>query len=107
MNKKDRGMIKWLPFNSLINNKEMLYTLALEKEKVCRPILSQDEITKIENKIIDAYYLKYFVIITYYKAGYIYKEKGIIKKIDNISKFVYLNNLKLLFNQIIGVTDTK
>ena len=51
--------------------------------------------------------MKTMVIITYFKGGYIYKEKGIIKKIDNVSKFVYLNNLKLLFNQIIGVTDTK
>lgn len=107
MNNKDRGMIKWLPYNSLINNKEVLYSLAHEKEKISKPILSQDEITKIENKIIDAYYMKNKIIITYYKAGYIYNEKGTIKKIDNISKFVYLNDLKLLFNQIIGVTDTK
>lgn len=104
---KDRGMIKWLPFNSLVSNKEVIYSLVHEKEKQTKPVLSSDEITKIENKIIDAYYMKTMVIITYFKGGYIYKEKGIIKKIDIVSKFVYLNNLKLLFNQIIGVTDTK
>ena len=32
---------------------------------------------------------------------------GKIKKIDSSNKLIYLNNLKLLFNQITGVTDTK
>ena len=103
----DRGMIKWLPFNSLVNNKEVLYSIVHEKERKEKPVLSPDEITKIENKIIDAYYMKSLVLITYFKGGFFYKEKGIIKKIDNVSKLVYLNNLKHLFNQITGVTDTK
>ena len=51
--------------------------------------------------------MKSLVLITYFKGGFFYEEKGIIKKIDNVSKLVYLNNLKLLFNQITGVTDTK
>ena len=45
--------------------------------------------------------------ITYYKNGYTYEYYGLIKKIDSSNKLIYLNNLKLLFNQIIGVTDTK
>ena len=36
--------------------------------------------------------------------SYLIKE---IKKIDSSNKLIYLNNLKLLFNQITGVTDTK
>ena len=68
---KDRGMIKWMPFNSVVASKDILYSLMKEKTKVTRPIMSDDEIKTIEDAIIDAYYLK------------------------------------LLFNQITGVTDTK
>ena len=32
-------------------------------------------------------------------------EMNIIKKIDSINKLIYLNNLKLLFNQIIDVNS--
>ena len=41
------------------------------------------------------------------RYGYNYEYYGKIKKIDSSNKLIYLNNLKLLFNQITGVTDTK
>ena len=78
-----------------------------EKTKVTRPIMSDDEIKTIEDAIIDAYYTEQKVYITYFKNGYNYEYYGKIKKIDSSNKLIYLNNLKLLFNQITGVTDTK
>lgn len=104
---KDRGMIKWMPFNSVVSNKEILYSLLKEKEKTSKPIMSDDEKKTLEESIIDAYYMQDKIHITYYKKGYTYEYYGLIKKIDSSNKLIYLNNLKLLFNQIIGVTDTK
>lgn len=101
---KDRGIIKWLPFNSLVNNKEVLYKVLKDKERQARPILSDDEISDIEKSIIDAYYTKDTIKITYYKNGYLYEEEGNVKKIDSSNKLIYFNNLKLLFNQIIEVS---
>ena len=40
---KDRGMIKWMPFNSVVSNKEILYSLIKEKEKITKPHISEDE----------------------------------------------------------------
>ena len=104
---KDRGMIKWMPFNSVVASKDILYSLMKEKTKVTRPIMSDDEIKTIEDAIIDAYYTEQKVYITYFKNVYNYEYYGKIKKIDSSNKLIYLNNLKLLFNQITGVTDTK
>lgn len=104
---KDRGIIKWMPFNSVVSNKEILYSLLKEKEKTSKPIMSDDEKKTLEESIIDAYYMQNKIHITYYKNGYTYEYYGLIKKIDSSNKLIYLNNLKLLFNQIIGVTDTK
>ncbi len=102
---KDRGMIKWMPFNSVVNSKAVLSSIIKEKERINKPIMSEDEIEIIEKRIIDAFYMQTTINITYYKEGYTYKYVGKIKKIDSSSKLIYLSNLRLLFNQIIEVTD--
>lgn len=101
---KDRGMIKWMPFNSLMNGKTIVNNLINEKSKVKMPILSEDEIKEIEKNIINAYYTQDKVLITYYKNGYLLKIKSHIKKIDYVYKIIYLeNNINLLFRQIVNI----
>ena len=101
---KDRGMIKWLPFNSVISNKEILLSVINEKRKVSKPNISDDEKTVLEHALIDAFYMQDNISISYYKNGYIYEYIGKVKKIDSSNKLIYLTDLKLLFNQIIKVT---
>ena len=48
----DRGMIKWLPFNSLVNNKEVLYSIVHEKERKEKPVLSPDEKRNIKFRVL-------------------------------------------------------
>ncbi|MFR5856232.1 MAG: YolD-like family protein [Bacilli bacterium] len=101
---KDRGMIKWMPFNSLMNGRIIVNNLLDEKSKIKMPILSDDEIGEIENNIINAYYTQNKIIITYYKNGYLLKTKSLIKKIDYTRKIIYLdNNINLLFRQITNI----
>ena len=100
---KDRGIIKWQPFNSVISSQKVLESLILEKQKQTKPILSEEETMAIEEKIIEAYYAEEVVTISYYQNGYIKNIKGQIKKIDYIMKIIYLNNLKLLFKQILTI----
>ena len=45
---KDRGMIKWMPFNSLINSNEIVKSLIHEKSKITKPIISEEESKNIE-----------------------------------------------------------
>ena len=104
MNNFDRGIIKWQPFESLTPSKKIIQSLVLEKSKITKPILSEEELATIENTIIDAYYCKEIIEISYFKNGFIQKTTSKIQKIDHIYKMVYLtNNLKLLFSQIIQV----
>lgn len=101
--KFDRGMIKWQPFDSVISGKLIVDSINQEKKKINKPILSEEEILNIENKIIDAFYCKYEITINYYTNGYVKSIKGKIKKIDHVTKMIYLNNITLLFNQIISI----
>lgn len=101
---KDRGMIKWIPFNSLVSNKDVMKFLILEKNKISKPIISEEDSKTFEELIIEAYYMHNKVLISYYKNGYIYKTTSYIKKIDKVQKLIYLENIKLLFNQITSIT---
>lgn len=103
---KDRGMIKWQPFNSVINNKTLINSILKEKEKIRKPELSDEEIELLEDKIIVSYYTHSNLLITYYQDGYLLKTISKIIKIDQIYKKVYLDNHKiLLFKQIIDINN--
>lgn len=105
MNNIDRGMIKWQPFNSVINNKYMVNSIMNEKAKIKIPIISEEEKKQIEEDIINAYYMKNNIQLIYFKDGSLKEIKGKIKKIDQIYKIIYLENVKVLFNQIISVKN--
>lgn len=100
---KDRGIIKWQPFNSVISSQKIMENLRKEKEKVEKPILSDEEIKEIEEKIIEAYYSQELVILKFYKDGYINSLRGKIKKIDQITKMIYFNDTKIFFKQILSI----
>lgn len=103
--KNDRGIIKWQPFDSVISSKQVIQSLLYEKEKQPIPVLSEEEIKDIEEKIITAYYSQETITLEFYKNGYIKKLTGKIKKIDQITKIVYLDNNKLFFKQILTISN--
>ena len=37
----DRGMIKWMPFNSVVSSKEIINSILKDKSKISMPILSE------------------------------------------------------------------
>ena len=104
--KFDRGIIKWQPFESLESSQQIIQSLMQEKKKIKKPLLSEEEIMALEEKIIAAFYTQEKVQITFYQNGTMKKITSQIIKIDQIYKLVYLQNKqKLLFQQIINITD--
>ena len=99
----DRGMIKWQPFDSVVSSKSVVKSLIKEKSKIEKPILSEEEMMEIEEKIIEAYYLQENVTVQIFKDGFLTTLTGKIKKIDHISKIVYLNSTRIFFRQIIHI----
>lgn len=102
----DRGMKKWLPFDSLTNTNKMKKDLNKRKLKVEMPILSEDQLTKLEIKIKESYYNKDEIIIYYYFNGNILNKQTKIKLIDyNKKQIVLSDNTKLYYKQIINVKN--
>ena len=103
MPKNDRGMIKWLPFDSVTSGKRMIRDVLEEKSEIEQPVLSNEQKDVLEEKLLLAYYAKSPITVEYFYAGHIYSFKKIIKKIDFINHKIYFNNNVLLFEQIINL----
>ncbi len=100
----DRGVIKWMPFNSIVEEQKLIEQLVKDKNKITKPNLSQEQIQKNEEKLIEAFYEKIKVTIEYFQAGDLLKITSKILKIDTISQKIYLEKQQILFfKQIIKI----
>ena len=52
MHNIERGIIKWMPFNSVISSKEVVNSILKEKSKIKMPILSEEQVINIEKTLI-------------------------------------------------------
>ncbi len=99
-------MNSWLPFNAVCDGTSLVDKILLEKNRFSKPILSEEQLDEIQEKIISAYNNKELIRITYYNSGYCYEMKNVIKKIDAIQrKIVLANGKSLFFSQIIDVSS--
>ncbi len=103
----DRGMIKWLPFNSIINGDEVVNSIEKEKRKIIKPTLSEDQIQNIEEYILESMINNIPITFKIYKGGFINEISGIVTNIDSVKQKIYLDNHKYLyFREIINVFNS-
>ena len=99
----DRGFIKWQPFNSLISGKEVLNDLTKQKI-ITKPVLFPEELQKLNEEIINAYYAQNIITLVIYQNNQITQIKTKIKEIYPTSNTLKLANNKVIsFNQIIAI----
>lgn len=100
----DRGMMKWAPYRSLVEQSEFLEQMRYEKNKKSRPTISSDRADEINNVLIN--YKGEQVSITYYHDGYTYLIKTKIKKIDVENQQLVLPEGKLKFRDILKIENS-
>lgn len=90
----DRGIIKWAPFDALVGYQSMLKELKHRLGKKDRPMLSEDQLIELNQKLHLAWEYHQEVEVSYYASGYIKQTFGYIKKLDWISKTIVLDTLE-------------
>lgn len=104
--KLDRGIIKWAPFNSVTPSKELISRLDKEKQKINKPVLSEEQLEYLQKELFEAYNNELEPTIKYYKNGIIFNEKSKIKVLDLCHNRIILNTNKIIyFNQIIKIIN--
>ena len=96
-----RGMKKWMPFNALEHYDDYINSTYEYKERVERPILSEEQKEEINNSLV--IYNHDEVEITYFKQGEIKKIQGIINKIDVPNQTLTINKIKILFTNLLKI----
>lgn len=100
----DRGMMKWAPYKSLVEQAECLEELRYKRNKVDKPILCTDQMVKI-NAILE-HYRGQTLKFVFYNDGYIYQISTTIKSIDKYRKVLILPEGELAFSNIIDIIDS-
>ncbi|WP_379969148.1 YolD-like family protein [Ectobacillus sp. sgz5001026] len=90
MQARDRGMKKWMAFQSLTPQYEGIRRILHNQKKKPRSILSEDKIDEINRALVEAYNKKLEIVITYYNDGFLNKYAGSIKNISTIFKHVVI-----------------
>ena len=98
----DRGMKKWAPFSSLIEQATCLEEMKYQRNKIPKPVLTDDQKEKIEY-VLQTYQKGQTVKIKFYNDGYLYVIETQIKRIDIENRCLVLANGKLKFENIIDI----
>ncbi len=99
MDYKDRGIIKWAPFDALVGFNQMVNDLKYKMGKKNKPILEEDQLNEMDYIIKEAINLNKEIQIDYYHDGYIKSIYGYVKKVN-----LYDQTLILGFNIMIELT---
>lgn len=99
----DRGMKKWAPYSSLIEQATCLEKMRYERNKVEKPKIANDQAEKF-NYILKSYHGQ-ILRIRFWHDGYFYIIEKPIKRIDLENKKLIFDNGKLPFNLIIEIED--
>lgn len=97
----DRGMMKWAPYQSLVEQGKYLAAMMEKKSRVPRPLISSDRAEEI-NQILTAYHQE-TLKARYWENGHIYEEKTQIQKIDVQAQRLYLGSHSIEFRNLINL----
>ncbi len=100
----DRGMVKWQPFNSVTSGVGMVDDVIDKRSKKTMPVLSEDQIMTIQNKMLEAYNNQDDIKVIFYLNGRFFNRRGKIIKIDKNKRKIALNTgIFVYFSQIIEI----
>ena len=99
----ERGMKKWAPFSSLIEQSSCLEKMRYERNKIEKPKISSDRAQKINAIIVNS--RGQTLKIKYFYDGYLYEISAQIKRVDTINKILITDKGSLPLSNIIDINS--
>lgn len=88
---KDRKMMKWIPFNALLEQGDHISKLLYGREEKAMPLLSVDQLEELNYQLETAYIFQSEIIVTYFEKDDFKTAQGIISRTDNHNKIIFVN----------------
>lgn len=89
---KGRGIVKWQAFKTMPEQYEQLEQYIQDQNKIDMPILSDEQVQILNDKLNSKINNNSFATIEYYKDGYTFSIQGYIKKIDLLESALTITN---------------
>ncbi|HCY2775623.1 TPA: YolD-like family protein [Staphylococcus aureus] len=80
-----RGMIKWAPFATLPEQFETIQQYIIDKNKITRPVLSDDQLAELNIRLHEALQYAQPVEVKFYNNGFVDSVRLTIYRIDAIN----------------------
>lgn len=96
---EDRGMMKWAPYQSLVDQATSLALMRRRKNKIPKPSVSSDQAAEINEILVN--YRGEILSATYWKDGFLFEVRGRIKKIDTLFAYLLLEDTKIELRNLI------
>ena len=104
---RDRGKLKWQSAFFMPEHVKMLQDLDTDDQKIDKPIIDEYQIEEFEQRICLAMEYSYRVIIKTWEAGFFKVYKGLIHRLDEINRILFLEQensiVKLNYNDIVDI----
>ena len=97
-----RGMKKWAPYSSLIEQATCLEEMKYQRNKISKPILTDDQKEKI-NYALQSYKKGQLIKIKFFNDGYLYVVNTSIKRVDLENQQLVCENGKLKLSDIVDI----
>ena len=99
----DRKMMKWMPFNALLEQGDHIQDLINGRSIKQMPELIIDQQSELNYKLEVAYLFKNEVLIKYFRDGAFYEIQGVITRTDIYNKLIFIDEAFVSALQIIDI----
>lgn len=96
-----RKMVKWKPFNTLLKYKDIL-DIERNRSLIDKPVIMEDRVIKIDNILKDANE-NTLVKVKYFNKGVLFYITGNIKNVNEIEKYILINNTRIYYKNLIDI----
>ena len=106
---KGRGMVKWQAFKTVPEQYEILEQYIKDQNKIPMPLLSEDQLEEINEKVHDKIQTNRIAEISYWENGYISALNCYIQKLDTLESIMLIKRVdnqsivRLSLNNIVSV----
>jgi hypothetical protein len=97
----ERGMKKWAPYASLIEQKGTIQQMKQQRARITKPLLSQEMAMEINGQLLQS--KGQHVHLTFFENQNKKILKGVVEKIDFDQKWLTINQKTVTFRSILSM----
>ena len=99
----DRKMMKWMPFNALLEQGDYINDLLKGRERKTMPVLSPDQQDELNYKLETAYLFQHHIDVSYFENHKIHHSVGVITRTDLHNKLIFIDDQPISAHQITNI----